>query len=94
MKKKKESARAPVPVTDEQIRRLAEYLEGTCQSIDSAMDACGIKPDGDKDQYDIAIRVEQLGEIFLCDCCGWYCENSEMVESDHGQYCADCEGES
>lgn len=81
-------------LTDEQIRTVAEYLEGTCQSIDAAIAACGFSvPDDSQELFDIAVRVEQIGEIFLCDGCGWYCEASEMRDPDENnneQRCGDC----
>jgi hypothetical protein len=80
-------------ITDKQIRELAEYLEGSSSSISVAMEVCGIKPDNDQEQMSVAVRVEQIGEIFSCDACGWWIENSEMLDPDtHNgeQICVQC----
>lgn len=50
-------------------------------------------PADDREAMDLAVRLEQVGEIFLCDGCGWYCEASEMHDpekNDGEQLCGDC----
>ena len=69
------------------IQELAAQLCGTCRSLsDAQLNELGLK----EDSIDLTIRLEQEGEIFLCDTCGWWCEVSEMSEGHCGQICIEC----
>lgn len=67
------------------VNELIETLQGSCDTLDAAL------PDGmefidlTKDDHD---RIDS--EIFLCEQCGWWCEQSEANESDGGDVCQDC----
>lgn len=40
--------------------------------------------------YEEILQVLEEGEIFLCECCGWWCDQSDMNDV-HGEYhCTDC----
>jgi rubrerythrin len=66
-----------------------EYLKGTCKSL---FEACA-----DFEFEEEELTTGQLamidGEIFCCEQCGWWCENSEMSEDSDEQICEDCNNE-
>lgn len=67
--------------------KIIDYLQGTCNTLDGAVE---IIIDGNLDSSDLSMEeLEYLDDrIFLCECCGWWYEVSEMSEQD--QYCDDC----
>lgn len=61
----------------------AEELEGTCQSL------YDVVSEEDMDDPDFLGALDDL--VFLCACCGWWCETSELVEDQDGEgVCIDC----
>lgn len=78
--------------TPDEIAKLAEYLLGTCNSVHAGIEACGTPCQSDEDELEIAIRVEQDHEMFCCDGCGWWFEDSEMTGDNlPDQMCPDCD---
>lgn len=78
-------------VTDEQIKavqRVAALLVGSCQSADPIIEAEPFLSDLASEE--VNVMLELYGEIFLCDGCGWYCENEEMDTGTGEQLCSDC----
>lgn len=71
--------------TDFNIDSLIESLTGTCSSIDDKL------PEG-MDWNDLTMDDHNKidNEIFCCDQCGWWCENSDMSENEDDQICNDC----
>lgn len=73
----------------EQMQEIAEYLEGTCNSIEQVLNAFGIKP--------TKVIQEQLEEYLAdegpqrCSVCDWGCEFSELEENEQYELvCEDC----
>jgi hypothetical protein len=46
------------------------------------------------EQNELAIVRLVDDEIFSCDACGWWCEMSEMSDSEQGMVCDQCNDES
>lgn len=66
-------------------RDAAERLQGTCQSLTILLEELG-HPEAE----DVSAFTETLdAEVFCCDTCGWWCEQSEMSE-DEDWVCDDC----
>lgn len=78
-------------LTDEQLRKLADRLEGTPDSIETGIEAIGL----DSDAIDICIIEEKIGDLNLERCCDcdWWCEAGELVDED-GEVvpCESCRG--
>lgn len=77
-------------MTNEQIvisrQNLAHYLEGTCQSIDAAIEYLELDPTVDWEDEMLTAGME------LCMGCGWWHASSELVhenDEDTG-YCDQC----
>jgi len=75
-------------ITDEQIEEIKEYLQGSCNTLDDAVQTiCG-------DSYsEDDLSIEQIEDIENwtreCEQCNWWCETSEFSEGD-GTICDDC----
>lgn len=68
----------------DKMNELIEYLLGSCKSLQTGMDACGIDELTSKEE-------EYLdSEIFLCDSCGWWEEVSERNDLNGDALCNDC----
>lgn len=66
--------------------KLAEALQGTCTTIDEHL------PEG-MDFIDLTSSDHDIiaNEVFHCEQCGWWCEQSEAHENgDDGDICTDC----
>lgn len=66
-------------LTKEEFDALVGYLEGSCMTIDEALNTLfGI------DFTELSLEtLEALdGEIFCCENCGWWCNVDEMSEED------------
>ena len=70
----------------EKIRKVADFLIGTCKAVDDAL--C--------DQFGEGVTLTDINFMLLqeldsitteCDSCGWWCEPSELNED---QICNDC----
>jgi hypothetical protein len=61
-------------------------LNGTCKSIEQVLDEHNAKKLVDHLPF-----LHYLdNHIFLCDCCGWWCDVSEAVDASHGLVCDQC----
>ncbi len=71
-------------VDNEKISEIAEALQGTCQSLATALEYQGLEEhDTPQDM------LEELdGLVMLCEVCGWWCEPFEMNDDN---ICNDCE---
>lgn len=81
-------------VTSEQLTRIIEYLQGSCETLDNAIKTITENDELDED----CLTEEQLEEIddhiFNCTTCGWWYEVGECSESDDGEMvCLDCDEE-
>lgn len=75
-------------ITQEQFKNLREYLEGSCLTIEDAMnDLFELSED-----YLSDIQIEELWEdIFKCSTCGWWYEISEESGVDESELiCNNC----
>lgn len=75
-------------VRTELINELIENTVGTCQSLDEHLEYFDMELDD--------LSMEELGyiddSIFNCDCCGWWCELSEICpEIEDAVVCMGCE---
>ncbi len=71
---------------DFNIEQLIEDLQGTTSTINDHL------PDG-MDENDLTSDDHDAidNAIFYCSCCGWWCEISEMADTDEiDQICEDC----
>ena len=61
-------------------------LNGTCKSLEQVL--------GEHDAEKLVDHLPFLeyldNQIFLCDCCGWWCDVSEAVDVSHGVVCDQC----
>lgn len=89
-KQRKKSPRKSKPkprLSDDQIRELADFIEGTCRSVEEVMLLHDYDPSV-YDEDDIAERIEET-ETARCEQCEWWVETSELEEVDG---CLICEG--
>lgn len=72
------------------LNAIVAYLQGTC--MNSLNDAVEAVTDGKYTEEDLTESNHDFidNEIFCCDSCGWWCETSEMGESEDEQICQDC----
>lgn len=80
-------------ITDEQVQKIIEDLQGTCKSLTDAVIAVTDNPLIDERHLTIEQHHMIDQQIFLCDDCNWWCEISEMSanSTDTNQICLDCE---
>lgn len=69
-------------------QRVGTSITGSCQNMDELIRSEPLLKD--MDVHEATILVEQASEIFLCDGCGWWCENEEMHVVNDEQRCGDC----
>lgn len=71
---------------DEKRHELAKYLEGTCMSIETAIELLELDPSIDWEDEILTAGIE------LCLGCGWWMESSELVHEDEEDtgFCEDC----
>lgn len=76
------------------IQAMANFLIGTSESVERALEAVGI--DNDIDGYEIDIIEDMLLDenCERCGGCDWWFESGELVDSagDYAGYCDDCRG--
>jgi len=70
------------------VDELIENTVGTCFSLEEHLEYFDMELDD--------LSMEELGyiddSIFVCDCCGWWCELSELVpEIEDATVCMGCE---
>jgi len=73
--------------------RLVHELQGTCKSLYGHMDSLEEAEETFFYENETAILFELDNRIFECDCCGWWCEMSEAVDTDCGPVCDQCKPE-
>jgi len=81
-------------LTDEQLKKLYEYLNGTTNSVQSGLESIEVNAD----DYDVNDIEEQLADenLEICPGCGWWVESDELVGVDDDEYdgdqvmCEDC----
>lgn len=74
--------------TAEQMRVVAEYIQGTCKSVDQAFEACGFGDLNTDDAEDDLLTYD----VEMCGVCNWWCEVCELEwdeQAGHG-VCDDC----
>lgn len=78
-------------ISDEQLGRLKDMLEGTCMSLETALDNLEIDASVD----DAEDRLLDGNAIERCCHCDWWFESAvlENDESDSGPSCEDCRPE-
>jgi len=66
--------------------QLLNYLQGTCQSLDAAVEFLELDPVVDWEDEMLSAGME------LCLGCGWWHESGELVHEDEADtgYCEDC----
>lgn len=73
--------------TNELAQQIADALRGGCEGdVSSACERLNVE-----ETTELCMAVDQL--IFCCECCGWWCDQSEMADSDltGGDWvCSDC----
>lgn len=76
----------------EQIEEVADFLRGTClYSYEDALEeVLGVRPDfyGDVMDKDDCQELDQL--VFNCNCCGWWCDTSELSPVKYEEICDQC----
>lgn len=83
--------KGPPKLDNSQLIELVAYLQGTCNTLAEGMRACEFE---EFDEDDAAIRVGSEGELFLCESCSWWCEESERtMDVVLGDVCDDCKPE-
>jgi hypothetical protein len=72
------------------LNAIVEFLQGTC--MHTLNDAVEAVTDGKHTEADLTEANHDYisNEIFECTECGWWCETSEMGESDDENICSDC----
>ena len=71
-------------MVDDTVQEMVEYLKGSCNSMEHALDLFEI-PDN---REMIAITIEE--QIELCEHCEWWHEVDEMHDMDGDRVCDDC----
>lgn len=79
-------------LTEDQMREILDYLQGSCKDLNDAM-----RDLFELDDYDIENEKELWhyveNWIFLCNSCGWWCEMCEETATGQGEAdfgCKDC----
>lgn len=73
---------------DNKIERLANYLQGTCKSIDESLEYLFDINEDDMSLED-CMYLDQL--VFCCEDCGWWLCTSEMAENEENRWiCEEC----
>lgn len=81
-------------ITDEQLNKVIEHLQGTCGTLGNSI--AEVTEDDSLDDFCLtSSQLDQVdNEIFECTTCGWWCEMSEACfefEHDHVENtCEDC----
>lgn len=75
-------------VTKEIIENVIDDLRGTCSSLDKVLDYYG----SSFEELSLENCDQIDSEIFNCECCGWWCDISELSSKiDDALVCTDCE---
>lgn len=79
-------------ITDEQVEKIIEYLEGSCQPFEKGIQTITENDDLTQDDLTDEQQAHIDQTIFLCSDCGWWFEMSEETKSanDDEMGCRDC----
>lgn len=67
-----------------------QIAQGTCKTVDDIAQELTSLMGEEISPDDVGESLEEQ-ELFLCTTCGWWCESSELAESDDGEHtCEDC----
>lgn len=69
--------------TRERIDEIIDSLRGTCRSLIDFLE-------DQEDEDDTALLEAIDQDLFCCDQCNWWCEQSEAHEGTSGDVCDDC----
>jgi len=66
-------------ITEHQLEDISEMLNGTCDSIESALSRLDLE-----DKLDVSEVEDRLLDVNLerCPHCEWWCESGELVDDD------------
>lgn len=78
------------PENVERIRKVADHLLGTCESLDAGLQT-EFGEDVDINDIDIKLLEELDDIVLLCESCGWWMETGEAQDGkDDEQICQQC----
>jgi len=76
-------------ISDEKMQELADYLQGSSETLAHGLSICEIETTSDED--DIKRVLEEDYDIYLCPECGWWVEGIEREEGPDGEdICTEC----
>ena len=73
---------------DFDVQKVIDYLQGTCNSIDSAVNE--LYPDMNFEDLSGSDFNCIDNQIFECQTCNWWCEMSELAQDQDENICEDC----
>ena len=71
------------------IQQIIDYLQGTCNTLNEGVTTCYPNMTEDDLTEDDHNAIDQ--DIFLCETCGWWCEQGDSGDSEGN--CLDCNNE-
>lgn len=74
------------PANQTKIDEVAEYLQGTCKSLEEGLEHV-FGEGADVGNIDIQLLHRLDDQTMCCEGCNWWCETSEL---DEDQLCGDC----
>jgi len=83
-------------LSQEEIREVVDYLQGSCKSIEEALiDVTDDKVDGLESLSNWQELCSAIDDVmFLCAQCGWWCEAGDYAENQpddcNGDICLEC----
>ena len=69
-----------------QIRKIGNYLRGTCKEVPNALVYLGLDPQ-EYEICDVEAAIAKMGDVERCSVCDWW---FEVWELDAFGYCDDC----
>ncbi len=77
-------------ITNEQVDELIDYLRGTCKTLNE-----GTQDLFEKDEEILSqSNLEKIdNEIFRCEQCDWWFDDSELNDNKGSNFCDDCNRE-
>lgn len=73
-------------LTYKQLNEICENLQGTCEDLETAVQAAGLEYD-----YLTSAEFQEIDSCVVhCECCGWWVDAGEV---DENGYCDDCQEE-
>lgn len=78
-----------IDISDEKMQELADYLQGSSNTLAEGLHICEIETSSDEDEINKVLEEEY--DIYLCPECGWWVEGMEREEGEDGEdICAEC----